>query len=141
MIIGILEIFSNWIEVIWIQNAKDIKETRKQKKKKESKKEKKSKKGLGNHSAQSRNRPTAQEANRTGTSLFSFSLTYRRGPAVGPRHHRQPSTVDRARDLAGENPVPALNTFPIRCAPQLFKPLSLLSNLPLVSPPITLPSP
>jgi hypothetical protein len=41
MIIGILENFSNWIEVIWIQNAKDIKETRKQKKKKESKKEKK----------------------------------------------------------------------------------------------------
>jgi hypothetical protein len=34
MIIGILENFSNWIEVIWIQNAKDIKETRKQKKKK-----------------------------------------------------------------------------------------------------------
>jgi hypothetical protein len=34
MIIGILENFSNWIEVIWIQNAKDIKETRKRKKKK-----------------------------------------------------------------------------------------------------------
>jgi hypothetical protein len=58
MLFWILENFRILFELIWSQNAKDMKEIKNRKEKE--KKQKKDKMAAGNHSAQSRNRPTAR---------------------------------------------------------------------------------
>jgi hypothetical protein len=58
MLFWILEIFRILFELIWSQNAKDMKESKKEKKKRRN--IKKDKMVAGNQSAQSQNRPTTR---------------------------------------------------------------------------------